>query len=58
MASLPSIDLARLDFAITEFREMKMQPAPERVLRRKEILGYSTWPGQTRQALYETDASG
>jgi len=28
-----------LDFAIAEFREMKMQPSLERALRHKEILG-------------------
>ncbi len=38
MASLPSIDLKRLDFAISEFRGMKMQPSLERALKRKEIL--------------------
>jgi hypothetical protein len=27
-----------LDFSITEFREMKMQPPLERALRHKEIL--------------------
>ena len=27
-----------LDFAIKEFREMKMQPSLERALRRKDIL--------------------
>ncbi len=31
--------LEHLDFAINEFREMKMQPSLERALRRKEILG-------------------
>ena len=31
--------LAHLDFAIGEFREMKMQPSLERALRHKEILG-------------------
>ena len=30
--------LDRLDFAIKEFREMKMQPSLERALRHKEIL--------------------
>jgi tetratricopeptide (TPR) repeat protein len=30
--------LEHLDFAIREFREMKMQPSLERALRRKEIL--------------------
>ncbi len=30
--------LEHLDFAINEFREMKMQPSLERALRRKEIL--------------------
>ena len=30
--------LEQLDFAIKEFREMKMQPSLGRVLRRKEIL--------------------
>ncbi|HTE87114.1 MAG TPA: hypothetical protein VK821_20575 [Dehalococcoidia bacterium] len=30
--------LGHLDFAITEFREMKMQPSLERALRRKEVL--------------------
>ena len=30
--------LNHLDFAIKEFREMKMQPSLERALRRKEIL--------------------
>ena len=31
--------LKHLDFAIGEFREMKMQPSLERTLRHKEILG-------------------
>ncbi|UCB42982.1 MAG: AAA family ATPase [Dehalococcoidales bacterium] len=31
--------LEHLEFAINEFREMKMQPSLERALRRKEILG-------------------
>ena len=31
--------LEHLDFAINEFREMKIQPSLERVLRHKEILG-------------------
>ena len=31
--------LEHLDFAINEFREMKMQPALERALKHKEILG-------------------
>ena len=39
MASLPSIDLEHLDFAISEFRDMKMQPSLERALKHKEILG-------------------
>lgn len=39
MASLPSIDLEHLNFAINEFRDMQMQPSLERALRRKEILG-------------------
>jgi len=30
--------VAHLDFAIAEFREMKMQPSLERALRHKEIL--------------------
>jgi hypothetical protein len=30
--------LAHLDFAIAEFREMKMQPSLERALRHKEVL--------------------
>jgi hypothetical protein len=30
--------IAQLDFAITEFRDMKMQPSLERTLRHKEIL--------------------
>jgi hypothetical protein len=30
--------LAYLDFAIKEFREMKMQPSLERALRHKDIL--------------------
>jgi len=30
--------LEHLDFAILEFREMKMQPSLERALRHKEIL--------------------
>jgi len=30
--------LEHLDFAIKEFREMKMQPSLERALRRKDIL--------------------
>ena len=30
--------LEHLDFAINEFREMKMQPSLERALRRKDIL--------------------
>ena len=29
----------QLNFAIDEFREMKMQPSLERALRHKEILG-------------------
>jgi hypothetical protein len=31
--------LEHLDFAINEFREMKMQPSLERALGHKEILG-------------------
>ncbi len=31
--------LAHLDFAINEFRDMKMQPSLERALKHKEILG-------------------
>jgi len=31
--------LAHLDFAIKEFREMKMQPYLEQALRHKQILG-------------------
>jgi len=31
--------LEHLEFAIKEFREMKMQPSLERALRHKEILG-------------------
>ena len=31
--------LEHLDFAINEFREMKMQPSLERALKNKEILG-------------------
>lgn len=31
--------LQHLDFAIAEFREMKMQPSLERALKHKEILG-------------------
>jgi len=31
--------LDHLNFAIGEFRDMKMQPSLERALRRKEILG-------------------
>ena len=31
--------MEHLDFAINEFREMKMQPSLERALRHKEILG-------------------
>jgi hypothetical protein len=31
--------LEHLGFAITEFREMKMQPSLERALRHREILG-------------------
>jgi len=31
--------LEHLDFAITEFREMKMQPSLERALKHKETLG-------------------
>ena len=31
--------LEHLGFAISEFREMKMQPSLERALRHKEILG-------------------
>jgi len=31
--------LEHLDFAINEFRDMKMQPSLERTLRHKEILG-------------------
>jgi hypothetical protein len=30
--------VAHLDFAIKEFREMKMQPSLERTLRHKEIV--------------------
>ena len=30
--------IEHVDFAIIEFREMKMQPSLERALRRKEIL--------------------
>jgi hypothetical protein len=30
--------IEHLDFAIKEFREMKMQPSLERALRHKEIL--------------------
>ena len=33
-----NVALEHLDFAIKEFREMKMQPSLERALRRKEIL--------------------
>ena len=32
------VALEHLDFAIKEFREMKMQPSLERALRRKDIL--------------------
>ena len=31
--------MAHLDFAISEFREMKMQPSLERALRHKGLLG-------------------
>jgi len=31
--------LEHLDFAINEFRDMKMQPSLERALKHKEILG-------------------
>ena len=31
--------LEHLNFAINEFREMKMQPSLERALKHKEILG-------------------
>jgi hypothetical protein len=31
--------ISGLDFAISEFRDMKMQPSLERALRHKEILG-------------------
>ncbi|MFC1977227.1 hypothetical protein ACFLWS_03055 [Chloroflexota bacterium] len=31
--------LEHLDFAIAEFRDMKMQPSLEKALRHKEILG-------------------
>ena len=31
--------LEHLDFAINEFREMKMQPSLERALRHKDIMG-------------------
>ena len=31
--------LEHLDFAINDFREMKMQPSLERALKHKEILG-------------------
>ena len=34
----PSKALEREDFAIAEFRDMKMQPSLERALRHKEIL--------------------
>jgi hypothetical protein len=30
--------MAHLDFAIAEFRDMKMQPSLERALRHREIL--------------------
>jgi hypothetical protein len=30
--------IAHLDFAISEFREMKMQPSLERALRHKQLL--------------------
>jgi len=33
-----AIAIAHLDFAIPEFRDMKMQPSLERALRHKEIL--------------------
>ncbi len=33
--------LDHLDLAISEFREMKMQPALERALKRKDIRGAS-----------------
>ncbi len=29
--------MRHLDIAITEFRDMKMQPSPERALRHKEV---------------------
>ena len=35
----PAEALEHLDFAINEFRDMKMQPSLERVLRHKKILG-------------------
>jgi len=31
--------LEHLDFAVNEFREMKMQPSLERALKHQEILG-------------------
>jgi len=34
----PKTALEHLDFAIAEFREMKMQPALERALRHKGLL--------------------
>jgi hypothetical protein len=36
---LTSSGLEHVDFAVNEFREMKMQPILERALRHKEILG-------------------
>jgi nucleotide-binding universal stress UspA family protein len=36
---VPAEALEHLDFAISEFRDMKMQPSLERALRHKEILG-------------------
>jgi hypothetical protein len=36
--SLEKVGVEHLDFAIKEFRDMKMQPSLERALRHKEIL--------------------
>jgi hypothetical protein len=37
-SQLASTERHHLDFAIAEFREMKMQPSLERALRHKELL--------------------
>ena len=39
LRGLHTLLVEHLDFAINEFREMKMQPSLERALSHKEILG-------------------